>query len=148
MKNYVYKEGHTYYAVYNTPGSDFFGPSEKAFPTKKEAESFLASLNVPAQAKEFTVSGKTYLVWSDFIARCVFAQETVTGHREVIYGGGYIKAEKTIRQAIANVFGLSTTKGEAPATETKKTKRVLTPEQKAAKAARAKARREAKKAQA
>lgn len=88
MKNYVYKEGRTWYAVYanseNPALSDLFGPWEKQFPTKKAAEDFLASLVYP-----------------------------------------------------------TTEKTEAP-----KAKKVLTEEQKAKKAARAKARREARKAQA
>lgn len=92
MKNYVYKEGHTWYAVYANPEnpalSDLFGPWEKQFPTKKAAEDFLASLVYPTTKK----------------------------------------AEKT--------------------ETTVKAKKVLTEEQKAKKAARAKARREARKAQA
>lgn len=40
MTNYLYKEGNTWYAVYenpNDPAAWLLGPSERAFDTKKEA---------------------------------------------------------------------------------------------------------------
>lgn len=151
MKNYVYNEGNTWYAVYtiDEERSFFFGPEEKAFATKKDAEAFLAtlkstSLTVPEKATTYEVNGHTYQVWSDTFARCTYAQDTATGETKKIHGNGYIHAEKTVRKAILISFAPT---APVKTTETKaRAKRVLTEEQKAAKAARAKARREARKA--
>lgn len=53
-----------------------------------------------------TVQGKTYEVWSDFIARSTFAKN-VDGEVKMISAGGYITNDLTVRKAIANCFGLS-----------------------------------------
>lgn len=98
--------------------------------------------NIPTRTKTYDVNGTTYLVWSNFINRCTMAYNPDTNDNpRVIRSGGYISSEKSVRKAIISVFGLKT---RTVKTETK-TKRVLTPEQKTKKAARAKARREAKK---
>lgn len=53
-----------------------------------------------------TVSGRTYMVWSDFIMRATYAQDLGTMEMRRIHGNGYISNELTIRKAIANAFKL------------------------------------------
>jgi len=85
--------------------------------------------------KTINVYGIDFQVWSDTKLRATRATNTKTNETKTIHGSGYITKESTIKQAIIYTFHV-----EAPK------KRVLTQEQKAKKAARAKARREAKKA--
>lgn len=51
-----------------------------------------------------TVQGVTYEVWSDFIKRGTFAKNTETGETKLIFGGGYIRTDLTVRKAIAAAF--------------------------------------------
>ena len=61
------------------------------------------------QIRTTTVEGKTYKVWSDFIAIETFA-ENENGEIKRIHGNGYINNDLTVRKAIANVFGHKTFK--------------------------------------
>ena len=54
-----------------------------------------------------TVEGKTYTVWSDFIARATFA-ENEAGEAKKLCGSGYIHNDLTVRKAIAVAFGHKT----------------------------------------
>lgn len=101
--------------------------------------STLTTKDVPARAREYIVNGQKYLVWSDCYFRGTFAFSISTNEARQIYSGGYIHKDKTVQEAISMNFKLQ--KEETQVTKT----RVLTDEQKAKKAARAKARREAKK---
>lgn len=97
--------------------------------------------NPGTKAKAISINGKSYAFWSDFVTRSTYAVPMDGSDTpKVIHSGGYIHNEKTVRKSIILVFGL-----EKPTTETTKAKKVLTEEQKAKKAARAKARREARK---
>lgn len=105
---------------------------------------------IPTRAVKVTVSDTNFLVWGDFIHRGTIAYNTETKEAQWIREGGYLTNELSIRRAISITFGLPlyrTKKAEKTET-TVKAKKVLTEEQKAKKAARAKARREARKAQA
>lgn len=98
--------------------------------------------NPGTKAKAIAINGKSYAFWSDFVTRSTYAVPMDGSNTpKVIHSSGYIHNEKTVKKAIILVFGL-----EKPTTV--KAKKVLTEEQKAKKAARAKARREARKAQA
>lgn len=56
-----------------------------------------------------TVEGKTYKVWSDFIARATFAEDE-NGTKKIIKSSGYIRNDLTMRKAIAIRFGHKTFK--------------------------------------
>lgn len=101
--------------------------------------STLTMKDIPARAREYIVNGQKYLVWSDCYFRGTFAFSTSTNEARQIYSGGYIHKDKTVQEAIFVNFKL-----QKEETKTHKA-RILTSEQKAKKAARAKARREAKK---
>jgi hypothetical protein len=53
-----------------------------------------------------TVQGTEFRVWSDFIARATFAENTETGEVKAISSSGYLSADLSIRKAIAIRFGL------------------------------------------
>lgn len=53
------------------------------------------------------VEGRSYEVWSDFIARATFAKAP-NGEIKKLCGSGYIHNDLTVRKAIANVFGHKT----------------------------------------
>lgn len=55
--------------------------------------------------RETTVQGKSYKVWSDFIARATFA-ENEQGEIKKLCESGYISNDLTVRKAIACVYGL------------------------------------------
>lgn len=61
------------------------------------------------QIRTTTVEGRTYKVWSDFIARGTFA-ENENGEIKKIHGNGYIHNDLTVRKAIAVAFGHETFK--------------------------------------
>lgn len=52
-----------------------------------------------------SVQGQAYEVWSDFIRRCTFAKNTITGEIKSISSSGYIHKDLTVRKAIAIRFG-------------------------------------------
>ena len=54
-----------------------------------------------------TVQGTEFRVWSDFIARATFAENTETGEVKVIKSSGYLSNDLSIRKAIACCFGLA-----------------------------------------
>lgn len=98
---------------------------------------------IPTNASKVTVNGTDFLFWGDFIHRGTAAYNTETNETRWISEGGYIHKELTVRKAIAIAFNLPTFR-----TTRTEAKRVLTEEQRAKRSARAKARREARKAQA
>lgn len=53
------------------------------------------------------VNGKRYIVYPDFINRCVYAEDE-EGNKKVIHGGGYVNKDLTVRKCIACAFGLPT----------------------------------------
>lgn len=58
--------------------------------------------------KKFTtVQGIKFTVWSDFIARATFAENTETGEVKAISSSGYVSNDLSIRKAIARRFGLA-----------------------------------------
>lgn len=57
--------------------------------------------------RTFTVAGKNYNVWSDFIKRGTFA-ENENGEVKMIYGGGYIHTDLTVRKHIMLAFNTGT----------------------------------------
>lgn len=59
------------------------------------------------EVRTFTVEGKTYEVWSDFIERATFAKSE-SGDVKRIHGNGYIHNDRTVRKAIAASFGHAT----------------------------------------
>lgn len=54
-----------------------------------------------------TVEGKTYKVWSDFIARATYAEDE-SGVKKSIREGGYLSNDLAIRKAIATRFNHKT----------------------------------------
>lgn len=52
-----------------------------------------------------TVGGKSYKVWSDFIARGTFAENEAGEVKQLSYSG-YIHSDLTVRKAIARCFNL------------------------------------------
>lgn len=83
-----------------------------------------ADYTIPTYAKvtDTTVSGKIFRVWSDRTYRSTLAQDMETGKIHIIYGGGYLHKDVTIRKAIAVVFSLPTFRTRVSKTTTKKTK--------------------------
>ena len=57
------------------------------------------------QIRTTTVEGRTYKVWSDFVARGTFA-EAEDGTVKQISSSGYIHNDLTVRKAIAVQFKL------------------------------------------
>lgn len=57
------------------------------------------------QVRTFNVKGHSFSVWSDFIMRATYA-ENENGVTKQLSGGGYISAERTIKNAIKRVFNL------------------------------------------
>ena len=57
--------------------------------------------------KTTTVEGKTYKVWSDFIARATFAEDEC-GNKKSLREGGYISNDLAVRKAIASRFNHKT----------------------------------------
>ena len=57
----------------------------------------------PEQGKVYTVMGKKYRVWVDFMSRATYAQSE-DGELKRIYGGGYITKDLTVRKAIHYAF--------------------------------------------
>lgn len=53
------------------------------------------------------VNGKNYIVYSDFIDRCTYAEDE-EGNKKAIYEGGYVHNDLTVRKCIAWEFGLPT----------------------------------------
>lgn len=53
------------------------------------------------------VNGKNYIFYPDYIDRCVYAVDE-EGNKKIIYAGGYIHKDITVRKAIACAFGLPT----------------------------------------
>ena len=51
-----------------------------------------------------SVEGTEYHVWSDFGARCTYAENS-DGVKKVIKSSGYIHNDLSVRKAIACVFG-------------------------------------------
>lgn len=62
--------------------------------------------------KETTVNGKKYIFYPDFNKRCMYAEDE-EGNKKVIYSGGYISNDLSVRKAIASVFGLPTSRRNA-----------------------------------
>ena len=54
-----------------------------------------------------TVNGKNYIVYSDFIDRCTYAEDE-EGNKKAISEGGYVHNDLTVRKCIACAFGLPT----------------------------------------
>lgn len=54
-----------------------------------------------------TVEGKTYKVWSDFIARATYAEDE-SGDKKRIREGGYLSNDLAVRKAIATRFNHKT----------------------------------------
>lgn len=61
------------------------------------------------QVRICTVMGKQYKVWSDFIKRGSFAEDS-DGVVKQISWSGYIHNDLTVRKAIAGAFGLTSFK--------------------------------------
>lgn len=57
--------------------------------------------------REAQVAGQKFTVWSDFIARATFAENS-EGVMKAIRTSGYIHNELTVRKAIATAFALPT----------------------------------------
>ena len=53
------------------------------------------------------VNGKNYIVYSDFIDRCTYAEDD-EGNKKAICEGGYVHNDLTVRKYIAYAFGLPT----------------------------------------
>lgn len=53
------------------------------------------------------VQGTEFRVYSDFIARATYAENTETGEVKVIKSSGYLSNDLSIRKAIACCFGLA-----------------------------------------
>lgn len=53
------------------------------------------------------VQGIEFVVYSDFIARATFAENTETGEVKAISSSGYLSNDLSIRKAIARRFGLA-----------------------------------------
>lgn len=51
------------------------------------------------------VQGVMFDWWNDKIKRCTYARNAETKGIKVIYGGGYLTNDLSVRKAIANVFG-------------------------------------------
>jgi hypothetical protein len=60
-----------------------------------------------SNVKTTTVQGLSFRVWSDFIARATYAENTETGEVKALSSSGYLSADLSIRKAIAIRFGLS-----------------------------------------
>ena len=58
------------------------------------------------------VNGKRYIVYRDFINRCVYAEDE-EGNKKVIHCGGYVNNDLTVRKCIALAFGLPTFRNDA-----------------------------------
>lgn len=56
--------------------------------------------------RKATVCGKTFTVYSDFIARGTFATDEVTSETKCIRSSGYLSNELSVRKAIAIAFHL------------------------------------------
>lgn len=52
-----------------------------------------------------SVEGTTYNVWSDFVMRATFAENTETGEVKPISSSGYVSKDLSVRKAIATRFG-------------------------------------------
>lgn len=57
--------------------------------------------------RQYTVAGKTYKVFADFVNRGTYAQNE-DGITKRIYGGGYITKDLTVRKAISYAFQTGT----------------------------------------
>lgn len=56
--------------------------------------------------RTYTVQGRAYLVFSDFITRATYAQDLRTLSTRRIHSNGYITNDLTVRKAIARAYGL------------------------------------------
>lgn len=128
--------GYTYWTI-RVDGHFYKENGQKKLFTTKKAAQFYAENRIHT-GTEFEINNLHFRVWSDIALRSTLALCLETGDTKFISSSEYIHKDTTVRKAIINTFDIST---EPKAT----TKKVLTDDQKAKKAARAKARREAKK---
>ena len=56
----------------------------------------------------YTVAGKNFTVYSDFILRGTLATDGQTGETKIIKSSGYLSNDLSIRKAIAQIFNLKT----------------------------------------
>lgn len=60
------------------------------------------------EVRQTTVAGIPFEVWSDFTLRATLARRSTDGEVKAIHKGGYIKADLTVRKAIAKSFAMKT----------------------------------------